>query len=235
MTRREIILTVSFAVAACAGYATMWVGYSQEWVWLHNLDWSLLDSAHDIGSKHPVWVRFWDVVSVVMGPGLRLLGLAAAVIALAKRRVRIGLLLLACLPLSGLIGLVAKGLADRPRPASALIAEHGSSFPSGHAFEATAGVLALLTVLLPMISSEAMRVAAVAVGAFSLLMTGVARVALNVHHPSDVVAGYALGYLYFLACLWVFRPPPLFGDRPARADSSPGSAAGQPVPDANAH
>ncbi|TDH45586.1 phosphatase PAP2 family protein, partial [Mycobacterium eburneum] len=35
---------------------------------------------------------------------------------------------------------------------------------------------------------------------------GVGRVALNVHHPSDVLAGWALGYLYYLLCLRVVRP-----------------------------
>ncbi len=42
-------------------------------------------------------------------------------------------------------------------------------------------------------------------------LVGLARVALNVHHPSDVVAGWALGLLYFLLCMavlhrWVPRP-----------------------------
>jgi membrane-associated phospholipid phosphatase len=67
----------------------------------------------------------------------------------------------------------------------------------------------LLMFLLPLLTSRAMRVAAVAMAALSLVMVSIARVALNVHHPSDVIAGWALGYLYFLLCLWAFRPPPL--------------------------
>ncbi|MGH9480074.1 MAG: phosphatase PAP2 family protein, partial [Terriglobales bacterium] len=35
---------------------------------------------------------------------------------------------------------------------------------------------------------------------------GFGRVALNVHHPSDVLGGWALGYLYFAVCAWVIRP-----------------------------
>jgi membrane-associated phospholipid phosphatase len=45
------------------------------------------------------------------------------------------------------------------------------------------------------------------VTALSLLAVGVSRVALNVHYPSDVLAGWSLGYLYFVVSLLVFRPP----------------------------
>jgi membrane-associated phospholipid phosphatase len=47
-------------------------------------------------------------------------------------------------------------------------------------------------------------------------LVGIARVALNVHYPSDVLAGWSLGYLFFLLCLWAFRP------FPARRPVSPG-------------
>ena len=43
-----------------------------------------------------------------------------------------------------------------------------------------------------------MRRVAIAVSALSVLAVGIARVALNVHYPSDVLAGWSLGYLYFL-------------------------------------
>jgi membrane-associated phospholipid phosphatase len=121
----------------------MWVGYCQHWTWLHRLDWSLLNAAHDIAVKHPVWVRFWDVVSFALGPvPLRVLGVAATVAALVKRDVRAALVLLACAPLSGLVTAAAKALVNRPRPPTMLVAAPSSSFPSGHALEATSALLA---------------------------------------------------------------------------------------------
>jgi membrane-associated phospholipid phosphatase len=188
-------------------YAVLWVGHHQHWTWVGAFDWSLLNPAHDIGIKHPGWVRFWVAVSFVLGPvPLRLLGLAAALIVLVRRRVRMALLLLACAPFNGFVTMIAKDMAGRPRPATALVAVPETSFPSGHATEATACVLALLTLLLPMMKSRPIRIIARVVGALAVFTVGVARVALNVHHPSDVVAGWALGYVYFMVCLWVFRP-----------------------------
>ena len=209
MTRPRTFLAVSVplaAVAAAAVYAVMWVGYCQDWNWLHRMDWSLLNAAHDIAIKHPMWVRFWTGVSVALGPvPLRLLGMVATVAALVKRNVRAALVLLACAPLSGLVTSAAKGLVNRPRPSTMLVAASSTSFPSGHALEATAAMLAMLSFLLPMMNRLMSRVA-VAVTALSLLAVGIARVALNVHYPSDVIAGWSLGYLYFLLCLLVFRP-----------------------------
>ena len=195
------------ALAAVLLYAMLWVGHRQEWGWLVAFEWSLLNPAHDIGVKHTGWVRFWVGVSFALGPvPLRLLGLAATVLALARRRIRMALLLLFCVPLNGLVTMLAKGLAGRPRPSTALVVIPESSFPSGHALEAMATALALLTFAWPLLSRGPVRVAAIASGTLAVVTVGVARVALNVHHPSDVIAGWALGYVYFLLCLWVFRP-----------------------------
>jgi membrane-associated phospholipid phosphatase len=218
MTRPRTALAGSVAVAAIAVYAAMWVGYLQNWSWLHSVDWSLLNAAHDIGVKHPAWVRFWAGVSFVLGPvPLRLLGLVAAVAALVKRNLRAALLLVACAPLNGFVTVAAKDLVNRPRPSTMLVAAPATSFPSGHALETTASLLALLTFLLPMMRRMVGRVA-IALTALGLLLVGVARVALNVHYPSDVLAGWSLGYLYFLVFLLVFRPaisPINAGKRPS--------------------
>ncbi|WP_310779022.1 phosphatase PAP2 family protein [Mycobacterium sp. Z3061] len=199
--------SAGLVAAAVALYALLWVGHREHWGWLHAFDWALLNPAHEIGIKHAGWVRFWVVVSFVLGPiPLRLLGLAAMVYALVRRRVRMGLLLMACGPLNGFITLVAKNLAGRPRPVTALVHATETSFPSGHALEAMCSLLALLALCLPMLTRRQARVAAMVSAAFGVFIVGVARVALNVHHPSDVIAGWALGYVYFMLCLWAFRP-----------------------------
>ena len=208
MTRPRTALAVCAALVATVVYAAMWVGYCQDWSWLHRVDWSLLNAAHDVGIKHPVWVRFWDGVSFALGPvPLRLLGVVATFVALVKRNVQAALVLFACAPLNGFVTLAAKALVNRPRPSTMLVPAASTSFPSGHALEATSALLALLTFLLPMMSRSIGHIA-IAVTALSMLSVGIARVALNVHYPSDVMAGWSLGYLYFLLCLLVFRPAP---------------------------
>ncbi|WP_425489007.1 phosphatase PAP2 family protein [Mycobacterium vicinigordonae] len=197
------------AVVAVVLYTLLWVAHRQHWGWLHTVDWALLNPAHDIGTKHAGWVRFWFVVSFVLGPvPLRLFGLVVAAFALARRQLRLALLVLTCAVLSGLVTWAAKGLAGRPRPSTALVVASETSFPSGHALETMSGVLALLTCLLPLLATRRLRMSAVAAGALSVFTVGVARVALNVHHPSDVVAGWALGYAFFILCMCVLRPSP---------------------------
>jgi membrane-associated phospholipid phosphatase len=208
---RPVRLAAVFAAAAAiVVYAAMWVGYRQQWSWLHDVDWSLLNAGHAVGIKHPGLLRFWDGVSFVLGPDLlRWIGVVAAVAAVVRRNVRVALVLFACAPLSGLVTTGAKDLANRPRPSTMLASAPSTSFPSGHALETTATFLALLTFVLPLLS-RSMRRFAIVMSALGVLLVGTARVALNVHYPSDVLAGWSLGYLYFLLCLLTFRPPQVF-------------------------
>lgn len=201
-------MAAGIAALAAAVYALMWVGYRQHWAWLYRVDWSLLDAARAFAIKHPAWLRFAASVSFVLGPGvLAGLGIAVTVLALVMRRLRAALMLLvACAPCNEFATAAAKALANRPRPPTMLVPAAGTSFPSGHALEATAGLLAMLCFALPMMKVALRRVAVVAV-AVALPAVGISRVALNVHYPSDVLAGWSVGYLYFLVCLWAFRPP----------------------------
>ncbi|MEM6105220.1 phosphatase PAP2 family protein [Mycobacterium sp. 050272] len=209
MTHPRAWMALYAALVAVAVYALMWVGYLQNWGWLHRIDWSLLNASHDAAVKHPAWLRFWAVVTNVLGPvPLRVLDTIAAAAALVRRDVRVALVLVACGLLNGLVTQAAKSLADRPRPSTMLVPIAQTSFPSGHALETTASLLALLAFVIPMMSAMLGRIA-MSLTAIILVLVGFSRVALNVHYPSDVFAGWALGYLYVLVCLAVFRPKPL--------------------------
>jgi hypothetical protein len=55
----DLVMTRQRTSAALAGviYVAMWVGFRQHWSWLYCIDWSLLNGAHDIAIRHPMWVR----------------------------------------------------------------------------------------------------------------------------------------------------------------------------------
>ena len=127
------------------------------------------------------------------------------VVALVRRSLRVALFLVISVELGGLVTEIAKQVADRPRPVTAFVSAYSTAFPSGHAVGVMIGVLALLAVALPVVHGP-LRVWLIALGAFVVIAIGIGRVVLNVHHPSDVLAGWALGYAYFVACLLMVPP-----------------------------
>lgn len=222
MTAHKTWLIVS-AILAVAVYALMWIGCASRWNWLMTIDSSWLHSLHRYDVAHPGWVTAWYVFCTVLGPTVfRLLTLVVIIFALTRRNLRVAMFLLISVELSGLITEIAKQAANRPRPATALVSAPSTSFPSGHALGVMVGVLALLTIVLPVIH-RSLRVWLIAFGAVTVIAIGIGRVVLNVHHPSDVVAGWALGYAYFVACLLLVppsRPVTVTDETPAALDSA---------------
>ncbi len=205
MTPRKTWLIVSAAMAA-AVFALMWIGYASHWDWLMRVDSTLLAVGHRYSSAHPGRATAWNVFCTVLGPTVfRLLTLVVIIFSLVRRYFRVALFLVLSVEPIGVIGEIAKHAANRPRPATALVSASSTSFPSGHAFGVMVGVLALLAVALPVIRRP-LRAWLVALGVLTVLAIGIGRVVLNVHYPSDVVAGWALGYAYFVACLLIVPP-----------------------------
>jgi undecaprenyl-diphosphatase len=197
---------VGWAALALASYALLWVGFAQQWHWLAAIDRFALDATHPYGVTHPGWVIFWDTFCTVLGPStFRLAAVVAIVVALARRNLRAALFLVVSVELSGVVSEAAKAAANRPRPTESLVSAPTTSFPSGHAVGVMVGVLALLTVALPL-ASPRLRAVLIAVGAIVVVAIGVGRVVLDVHHVSDVLAGWALGYAWYVACTLVVPP-----------------------------
>lgn len=100
---------------------------------------------------------------------------------------------------SGLIGSIAiawllKYLISKPRPPEIyhLVESYGASFPSAHTVYA-----AVLSCLAMYLSQQHAKRQLIWVCAFSwLLSMGISRIYLGVHFPSDVLAGWSIGFIW---------------------------------------
>jgi undecaprenyl-diphosphatase len=106
-----------------------------------------------------------------------------------------------------ILSLSLKGFFHRDRP---MILEHRShtmtsSFPSGHAMLSAAVWLTLAVLLSRLDKSPFMKGYFIAVGLFISFMTGVSRVWLGVHWPTDVLAGWMAGSIWAVLCFFFIR------------------------------
>ena len=85
--------------------------------------------------------------------------------------------------------------APRPMMLGSIVETTGTSFPSGHA----AGAMALYGALAMMTRSRLLVLACIGM----MLATGLSRVWLGVHWPSDVVAGWAVGLMWLAILAWL--------------------------------
>jgi undecaprenyl-diphosphatase len=108
-----------------------------------------------------------------------------------------------------LVGSVAinnglKLLVDRDRPpVEHLVGSSGSSFPSGHSSAAAAAWCALALVVARQ-RSRRWRAIAAAFAALVTFTVASSRALLGVHWLTDVIAGVAVGWGWFLLCALVF-------------------------------
>ena len=112
-----------------------------------------------------------------------------------------------------------KALFGRERPDVALRAVEAMnpSFPSGHAMLSAAVFLTLGVLSAHYVGRKRVKAYVVAAALTATLLVGVTRVYLGVHWPSDVLAGWALGAAWAMACwlaAWAW-------DRPWRTQAPP--------------
>ncbi|AKF07030.1 phosphatase PAP2 family protein [Sandaracinus amylolyticus] len=94
-----------------------------------------------------------------------------------------------------------KELFARERPrlvADAIVST--TSFPSGHSALSAVVYLTLAALLARLVERRRLRAYIVGVAALVTFLVGVSRVALGVHFPSDVLAGWTLGLAWALFC-----------------------------------
>jgi membrane-associated phospholipid phosphatase len=130
------------------------------------------------------------------------LGAVGSVVAWKNQRRRVAWLVLAVVAGATTLAELIKSLVGRARPDESawLVAAQGGSFPSGHSTSVAAISLLGVALAWNQISSRAAKGALLAGWVLLSLATGLSRVYLGVHYPSDVVAGGALGTAWLCLC-----------------------------------
>ncbi|HEY1572077.1 MAG TPA: phosphatase PAP2 family protein [Pseudonocardiaceae bacterium] len=176
-------------------FVTLWVLVGIRWAPLVSIDDRAVAGAHGLAVDHAWLATVSRVVTDLGSPvAADIVTAVAAVVALVWRHVVVAVVIVGAR--LGELGTVAvvKLVADRARPSFAqpLATASGNSFPSGH----SAGSAALYGVLLLLVISalaRGPRVAVVVAGIVFVVAVGASRIFLGVHHPTDVVAGLAIG------------------------------------------
>jgi membrane protein DedA with SNARE-associated domain/membrane-associated phospholipid phosphatase len=137
-----------------------------------------------------------DVAKVVTEigsfPVVAAIALATAVWAVVRRRsIEAGALVIG-VALSYVLVHVSKAAYGRERPEDMLVDANLSSYPSGHTAYSVA-LVACATMLVRAGMGWAARFAAVTVAIAAVVVVGLSRVYLRVHHLTDVLGGAALG------------------------------------------
>ncbi|HUR60175.1 MAG TPA: phosphatase PAP2 family protein [Opitutaceae bacterium] len=93
----------------------------------------------------------------------------------------------------------------RPDFTSHLVEVKTSSFPSGHAMAASIFYLTMGAVLSQTTKRRRQKIYITAAAVLLTLLTGLSRVYLGVHYPSDVLAGWSAGTAWAIMCWLVAR------------------------------
>ena len=107
------------------------------------------------------------------------------------------------------LSVVVKELVERPRPSASVVDVTyqlgGYSFPSGHVLGATLFYGFLIYWAEVSISNRPVRRIVQGSLATMILLMGYSRVELGAHWPTDVLGGFAIGFLVLGAMVWLHR------------------------------
>ena len=188
-------------------------------------DTPLLTLAHSYDSTPLIWKVISETANIpliVIG-----LGFVAWLFFTKRRREALLVLLMLAAVTAGSEGV--KQLVSRPRPDTGTadgIPGVVYSYPSGHVLEALT-ILGFVTLRVwRHVRSLAIRVAVAAAVVVDVIAVGIARMVLNAHYPTDVLAG-ALGGIGALGLyMWFTRPGAWAADQSADGASDHGRRPG---------
>ena len=98
-----------------------------------------------------------------------------------------------------------KYLVQRPRPANMMIFEDGYSFPSGHSM-LSIGVYGFLMYLIYKSKlDKKYKITSMILLSIIIVLTGLSRMYLGVHYPSDVIGGFLITGAYLIVFISIIN------------------------------
>jgi undecaprenyl-diphosphatase len=161
---------------------------------------SPVDPSRPIG---PAWLEVSLVdVSALGGPTVLGLMLAAVVgFLLLQTRYRTALFVTMTTAGGELVSYILKQTFNRPRPSVIPnLRIMSPSFPSGHAMESAIVYLTLGAVLMRVAERRLTKLYCLGIATLLTTLIGISRVYLGVHYPTDVVAGWIVGFGWASMC-----------------------------------
>jgi undecaprenyl-diphosphatase len=179
----------------------------------HHFDEWLLRSlrqADDPGTPiGPVWLKevARDVTALGSPAVLSLFTVAVAGYLYLDRKRHLAGILLTAVVTGVFLTFGLKSLFDRPRPdiVPHLSEVYSRSFPSGHSMMSAVVYLTLGILVATVLEQPRLHAYVIGLAVVLTLAVGMTRVYLGVHYPTDVLAGWAAGFAWALACRLVVR------------------------------
>ena len=210
--RRTDVAWLALVVASLAGWIVLTIAIMNKVAIPYDTSWLAL------ATSWSAWNDAWNVLSTIGNYPMIPLGLGLVAWLWWTKRRREAILVLAILAAATVASEALKAITARPRPSGPVPGIPGVvySYPSGHALEDVM-ILGMYSVRLWRSSKPPwLKVGFALLSAILCVLIGIARVALNVHYPSDILAGF-LGGLLFLG--WY-----AYGTRDGSWASQPGTS-----------
>ncbi|WP_026775528.1 phosphatase PAP2 family protein [Polaribacter sp. Hel_I_88] len=112
--------------------------------------------------------------------------------------------------------LLLKQLINRARPTlEHLVTVKTLSYPSGHAMTAMAFYGFLIYLIVTFKFNKPLKITIITLLSFLILSIGISRIYLGVHFPSDIVGGFAAGFIWVVFCILILNIIKIFKEDPA--------------------
>lgn len=201
--RLSRVQTVLFIIA-CAVFVTLYSGVSLKAGWVKSLDLNLI---HQIRLPQTAWKSMlltWYTTFFNTLP-MTVIVIIGSVIFALERRTAAALFFILVPGIGSLINHFIKNMVARPRPTIDQLMHYGGySFPSGHAIGAALILGAVIVLVQYYVIVRWQRWLTNTILLIMIILVGYSRVYVGVHYPSDVLAGFCLGYIILMLGQMIF-------------------------------